>query len=83
MNKAQYDTINPANKFGLILTYPKHIDREKFKVAQFLKKFFEEGQMDKQPIIEHIKLMLCHLDYNSIRAIYMVVKELYLSRKTD
>ncbi|MGM9601422.1 MAG: hypothetical protein ACI3W5_07545 [Faecousia sp.] len=36
--------------------------------------------MDKSPIIEHIKLMLQQLDIYAIRAVYMVVKELYLHR---
>lgn len=36
--------------------------------------------MDKSPIIEHIKQMLQQLDIFAIRAVYMVVKELYLHR---
>lgn len=39
--------------------------------------------MDNQPIIEHIRLMLEHLDLAAIRAIYMVVKELYRLQKPD
>lgn len=33
--------------------------------------------MEKGPVIAHIDLMLNHLDEGAIRAVYMVVKELY------
>lgn len=33
--------------------------------------------MEKEPVISHIALMLKYLDEASIRAVYMVVKELY------
>lgn len=33
--------------------------------------------MEKGPVIEHINLMLKYLDEGAIRAVYMVVKELY------
>lgn len=39
--------------------------------------------MDNRPIIEHIRLMLEHLDHDAIRAIYMVVKELYRLQKPN
>lgn len=34
--------------------------------------------MEKGPIIAHISLMLKYLDDSAIRAVYMVVKELYI-----
>ena len=36
--------------------------------------------MDKSLIIEHIRQMLQQVDIYAIRAVYMVVKELYLHR---
>lgn len=33
--------------------------------------------MEKDPVISHIDLMLKYLDEGAIRAVYMVVKELY------
>ena len=33
--------------------------------------------MEKGPVILHIEMMLNHLDEGAIRAVYMVVKELY------
>lgn len=33
--------------------------------------------MEKGPVISHIALMLKYLDEGAIRAVYMVVKELY------
>lgn len=38
--------------------------------------------MSKSLIIEHICLMLKHLDNTGIRAVYMVVKELYEMAQT-
>lgn len=37
----------------------------------------EAYRMEKGPVISHISLMLNHLDEGAIRAVYMVVKELY------
>lgn len=37
--------------------------------------------MEKEPVISHIVLMLKHLDEGAIRAVYMVVKELYIRMK--
>lgn len=34
--------------------------------------------MEKGPVIAHISLMLKYLDDSAIRAVYMVVKELYI-----
>lgn len=34
--------------------------------------------MEKGPVIAHISLMLKYLDEEAIRAVYMVVKELYI-----
>lgn len=34
--------------------------------------------MEKGPVIAHISLMLKYLDEGAIRAVYMVVKELYI-----
>ena len=33
--------------------------------------------MEKGPVISHIDMMLNHLDEGAIRAVYMIVKELY------
>lgn len=35
------------------------------------------NRMEKGPVISHIDMMLNHLDEGAIRAVYMVVKELY------
>ena len=37
--------------------------------------------MDKSLIIEHIRQMLQQVDIYAIRAVYMVVKELYIHRQ--
>lgn len=37
--------------------------------------------MDKALIIEHIRQMLQQVDIYAIRAVYMVVKELYIHRQ--
>ena len=33
--------------------------------------------MERGPVILHIEMMLNHLDEGAIRAVYMIVKELY------
>lgn len=37
----------------------------------------EAYRMEKGPVILHIEMMLNHLDEGAIRAVYMIVKELY------
>lgn len=39
--------------------------------------------MDTKLWIEHIRLMLQKLDASALRAVYMIVRELYTSRKPD
>lgn len=39
--------------------------------------------MNLDPIIANITLMLKYLDEGAIRAVYMIVKELYILSKTD
>ena len=38
--------------------------------------------MEKGPVILHIEMMLNHLDEGAIRAVYMIVKELYNLKQT-